>query len=133
MRFLCFISKFLLLFFIRALVVDSLILELLECDENWRTGLSGVPPNSVRCTRPYNSESATLGNSRAGFAIIHRTVRCATELSGVPAEQRLSAPTVDSCKVNSVTAEVRAGSQRGTGLSDATRRQSLQRSSSSEP
>jgi hypothetical protein len=36
-----------------------------------------VPPDSVRCTREIN------------FAIIHRTVRCCTGLSGVPAEQRL--------------------------------------------
>jgi hypothetical protein len=48
----------------------------LECAENWRTGLSGVPPDSVRCTRIVHSEPATLGNSRAPSAIIHRTVRC---------------------------------------------------------
>jgi hypothetical protein len=27
----------------------------------WRTGLSGVPPDSVRCTREINSELATFG------------------------------------------------------------------------
>jgi hypothetical protein len=53
---------------------------------------------TVRCTRPYNSKPATLGNSRARSAIIHRTVRCATRLCREPAEQRLSAPTVDSTK-----------------------------------
>jgi hypothetical protein len=57
-----------------------------------------VPPDSVRCTRPYNSKPATLGNSRACSAIIHRTVRCATRLCREPVEQRLSAPTVDSAK-----------------------------------
>jgi hypothetical protein len=36
------------------------------------------------------SETATLGNSRAASAIIHRTVRCATGLSSEPAEQRLT-------------------------------------------
>jgi hypothetical protein len=27
----------------------------------WRIGLSGVPPDSVRCTREINSELATFG------------------------------------------------------------------------
>jgi hypothetical protein len=35
---------------------------------NWRTGLSGAPGS-------YNSEPATLGNSRARSTIIHQTVR----------------------------------------------------------
>jgi hypothetical protein len=52
----------------------------------WRTGLSGVPPDSVRCTREPNSELATFKNSGSHSAIIHRTVRCSTGLSGVPAE-----------------------------------------------
>jgi hypothetical protein len=55
----------------------------------WRTGLSGAPPCSVRCTRGLQSELATFGNSGSRSAIIHRTVRCPTGLSGVPAEQRL--------------------------------------------
>jgi hypothetical protein len=29
----------------------------------WRTGLSGAPPDSVRCTREFHSELATVGNS----------------------------------------------------------------------
>jgi hypothetical protein len=67
----------------------------------WRIGLSGVPPDSVRCTREINSELATFGNSRSHSAIIHRTVWCGTGLSGVApdcpvhhAKQRLQAPTV---------------------------------------
>jgi hypothetical protein len=55
----------------------------------WRTGLSGVPPDSVRCTRESNSKLASLGKLGGRSAIIHRTVRCNTGLSGVPAEQRL--------------------------------------------
>jgi hypothetical protein len=67
-------------------------------------------------------------------AIIHRTIQCATELSGAPAEQRLASATVD-CNgrlqrysVRTVRAEVRAAA-RGTPnsaqyLSGATRRQS---------
>ena len=71
---------------------------------------------TVRCTRPYNSKPATLGNSRARSTIIHRTVWCATGLSGEPPEQRLSAPTVDSDRKNSATqyyAEVRAAKSEG--------------------
>jgi hypothetical protein len=67
----------------------------------WCTGLSGVPPDSVRCTREINFELATFGNSGSHSAIIHRTVRCSAGLSGVvpdypvcQAEQRLPAPTV---------------------------------------
>jgi hypothetical protein len=48
-----------------------------------------VPPDSVRCTRAVEAELATFGKIRGCSAIIHRTVRCHTGLSGVPAEQRL--------------------------------------------
>jgi hypothetical protein len=44
----------------------------------WRTGLSGVPPDSVRCTREIDSELASFGNLGGRSAIIHRTVRCAS-------------------------------------------------------
>jgi hypothetical protein len=37
---------------------------------------------------------ASFGFSGSHSAIIHRTVRCSTVLSGVPAEQRLTTPTV---------------------------------------
>jgi hypothetical protein len=40
---------------------------------------------TVRCTRPYNSKPATLRNSRACSAIIHRTIRWA---SGATASSR---------------------------------------------
>jgi hypothetical protein len=53
------------------------------------TGLSGAPPDSVRCTREFWSKLTTFGKSGSRSAIIHRTVRCCTGLSGVPAEQRL--------------------------------------------
>jgi hypothetical protein len=43
----------------------------------------------------------TFRFSRRTSAIIHRTVRCATGLSGVPAEQRLSARNGRLCRVNS--------------------------------
>jgi hypothetical protein len=41
-----------------------------------RTRLSGVPPDSVRCTRGLQLELATFGNFQSDSAIIHRTVRC---------------------------------------------------------
>jgi hypothetical protein len=60
-----------------------------KCALVWHTGLSGVPPDSVRCTRDFNSELLTFGNSGGRSTIIHRTVRWGTGLSGVPAEQQL--------------------------------------------
>jgi hypothetical protein len=63
---------------------------------------------------PYNSELFTLGFLRPCSAIIHRTVRCTTGLSGAPAEQRLPAQrstATDTCECYSawtVRAEVRA-------------------------
>jgi hypothetical protein len=71
---------------------------------------------------PYRVQPVTLGKTRARSATIHRTVRCATGLSGVPAGNGYPArnATVDSDSMNSTTqcaVEVRAASQRGTGLS----------------
>jgi hypothetical protein len=60
----------------------------------WRTGLSGVPPDSVRCTREINSELLSFRFLESHSAIIHRTVRCSTGLSGVPCEATTTAPTV---------------------------------------
>jgi hypothetical protein len=51
----------------------------------WRTGLFGVPPHSVQSLGSYKVEPATLGKMQARSAIIHRTVWCATGLSGEPA------------------------------------------------
>jgi hypothetical protein len=62
----------------------------------WRIGLSSVPPDSVRCPGPYSFKLATFGFLESRSAIIHRTVRCGTGLSGVPAKQRLASTTVDS-------------------------------------
>jgi hypothetical protein len=50
----------------------------------WRTGLSGVPPDSVRCTRELDAQLFTFGNFQRSSAIIHRTVRCTTGLCTVP-------------------------------------------------
>jgi hypothetical protein len=48
----------------------------------WRTGLSGVPPDSVCCTKEIHSKLATFGNLGSHSAIIHRTVRCAKRSNG---------------------------------------------------
>jgi hypothetical protein len=57
-----------------------------KCALVWRTGLSGVPPDSVRYTRDSNSELLTFRNSESHSAIIHRTVRCSTGQSGVASD-----------------------------------------------
>jgi transposase InsO family protein len=51
----------------------------------WRTGLSGVPPDSVRCTRVDQLELATFGflekplrYNSPDCPVWHRTVRCAS-------------------------------------------------------
>jgi hypothetical protein len=48
-----------------------------------------------------NLQLFTFGFLRHSSAIIHRTIRCATGLSGAPAEQRLPARNGRLCKVNS--------------------------------
>jgi hypothetical protein len=89
----------------------------------WRTGLFGVPPDSVRCTREIDSELASFGNLGDRSAIIHRTVQCNTGLSGVPAEQRLLRAngrlqrTLNALQCAPARIEVRAGARRHTGQS----------------
>ena len=60
----------------------------------WRTGLSGVPPDSVRCTRVDQLQLASFRFSGSHFDIIHRTVRCSTGLSGVPSGATVANATV---------------------------------------
>jgi hypothetical protein len=59
----------------------------------WRTGLSGVPPDSVRCTREIDSKLASLGNLGGRSAIIHRTVWCASGATAT-SRQRSSAENI---------------------------------------
>jgi hypothetical protein len=42
----------------------------------WRTGLSGAPPDSVRCTRELQAQLFVFRNSQGHSTIIHRTVWC---------------------------------------------------------
>jgi hypothetical protein len=94
-----------------------------KCALVWRTGLSGVPPDSVRCTREPDSKLATFENFGSHSAIIHRTVWCSTGLSGVPAEQRLLRAngrlqrTLNALQCAPARAEVRASARRHTGQS----------------
>jgi hypothetical protein len=55
----------------------------------WRTGPSGVPPDSVRCTRGLHAELFTFGKIQRCSAIIHRTVRCTPDSVRCSKEERL--------------------------------------------
>jgi hypothetical protein len=69
-------------------------------------------------------------------AIIHRTVRCAPDMSGEPAEQRLPAHQRSTANMNSdeqCRTEVRATKSEVTGLSDAAKRQRVPTVNSSKP
>jgi hypothetical protein len=89
-----------------------------------------MPPAVSGGPGPYKSKLATLGFFQRRSTIIHRTVRCATRLSSVIAEQRLFGATVD-CPVpltalqftTEVKAEVRGASDSEQWLSSATRSQ----------
>jgi hypothetical protein len=61
----------------------------LERADIWGTGHCPVRQARHPANQPLS------GFFWARSTIIHRTVRCATELSGEPAEQRLPGPTVD--------------------------------------
>jgi hypothetical protein len=83
-------------------------------------------------TGPYNFQQATLGNSESRSTIIHRTVRCATGLSGEPAEQRL--PTHQRSTVQSYSAlQCRGRSQRASDCSVQLEDKRLQRSTALNP
>jgi hypothetical protein len=56
----------------------------------WHTRLSGGAPDSVRCARLVRGELAALGTRRRRTAIIHRTVRWCTRLSGEPTVIRVN-------------------------------------------
>jgi hypothetical protein len=89
-----------------------------KCALIWRTGLSGVLPDSVWCTRDSNSELLTFRNYGGRSAIIHRTVRCSTGqclvthrtvrcASGATATSRQRS-SVEGIKCATVRAKVRA-------------------------
>jgi hypothetical protein len=56
-----------------------------KCALVWRTGLSGVPPDSVRCTRPVQGwtshsrvSAGALRYNSPDYPVCHRAVRCAS-------------------------------------------------------
>jgi hypothetical protein len=64
-----------------------------KCSLVWRTGLSGVPPDSVRCTREDCLQTLHLRVSQTQPTIIHRTVRCTTgQCSVLQSEAALNWP-----------------------------------------
>jgi hypothetical protein len=79
-----------------------------------------VPPNSDQCTRTVQGPNSHSRVFACALRYIHRTVRCATGLSGEPAGNGYLRATVD-CKstdeVNNAAAEVRAAKSEGTRLS----------------
>jgi hypothetical protein len=90
----------------------------LKCSLVWRTGLSGVPPDSVRCTREDRLQTLHLRVSQVQLR--YNSPDC-------PVHQRSNGylhATVDSdseqCSTVNAT-EVRAVGQRGTGLSGSHR------------
>jgi hypothetical protein len=60
-----------------------------------------VPPDSVRCTRALEAKLATFRNFQGRFAIIHRTVRCAS------GETATSRATVDYNRIKCATVRAR--------------------------
>jgi hypothetical protein len=104
----------------------------------WRTRLSGVPPDSVRCTRTVQLQTrhhrvsqATLRYNSPDCLLCHRIVRCTSGATTTSCNGRLQKPLTPWIVKNSAH---RSQSSRtvqwtvpvwcGTGLSGATRRQS---------
>jgi hypothetical protein len=71
-----------------------------KCALVWRIGLSGVPPDSVRCTRTVQLRTLHLRVSQASLRynspdcpVCHRTVRCTSGATALQRNGRLhSAP-----------------------------------------
>jgi hypothetical protein len=91
-----------------------------KCSLVWRTGLSGAPPDCVRCTREERLQTLHLRVSQAHLRynspdcpVCHWTVRCTSGATAICAQRS----TLQSEQWNS---DLRAASQRGTRLSGAT-------------
>jgi hypothetical protein len=85
---------------------------------------------------PYKLKLFTLGFLRTRSTIIHRTVWCATKLSGVTAEQRLFGATVDytvPLTALQFMAEVRAEVRGALDSEQCHQKLALQQSTASEP
>jgi hypothetical protein len=80
----------------------------------WRTGLSGVPPDSVRCTRVNRPQTLHLRVSPDALRynsldcpVCHRTVRCTKRSNGYQRNGRLHSALTEL----QFAAEVRAGAR----------------------
>jgi hypothetical protein len=99
----------------------------IECVDFWRTRHYPMHQTEQPANQPLS------GFFQACSTIIHRTVRCATELSGGPAEQRLPVRQRSTAQMNSVATEVRAQKSKVTGLSGAAKRQMTPTVNNSKP
>jgi hypothetical protein len=90
----------------------------------WRTGLSGVPPDSVQCTRGLCAELLSLGNFQSRRAIIHRTVRCTPDSVWCSKRTRLWNLAASGMR-NGCSAIIHRTCPVYTGLSDVTAGQRL--------
>jgi hypothetical protein len=101
----------------------------------WRTGLSGVPPDSVRCTRVDRLQTchlwvleAPLRYNSPDCPVCHRTVRCTSGATASQRNGRLQRSTVKNSACRSQSSRQRRTEQCtvpvqcGTGLFGATRR-----------
>jgi hypothetical protein len=93
-----------------------------KCALVWRTGLSGVPPDSVRCTRTVQLRTRHLRVSEAMLRynssdclVCHRTVRCTSEATTLQRNNRLHS----ALTVPQYAAEVRGASDSEQCLSGA--------------
>jgi hypothetical protein len=110
----------------------------------WRTGLSGVPPNSVRCTRVVRLQTLHLRVSEAALRcnspdcpVCHRAVRytsgaTASQCNGQLQRSPATLQCADSSRRSQSSRQRRTGQctvpvRCGTVLSGATRRQSSNR------
>jgi hypothetical protein len=108
-----------------------------ECALVWRTGLSGVPPDSVRCTRAVHEST---GHSRVStIALRYNSPDCPVpqRSNGYPAQRSIATDTLQRYSARTVHTEVRAviigAPDSEQCMSGATRGQSLQRSETPEP
>jgi hypothetical protein len=87
----------------------------------WRTGLPGVPPDSVRCTRVDQLELATFGflemplrYNSLECPVCHRTVRCAIGATTSKRNGRLQR-SADRCTVRGQSAQSQSSARRRIG------------------
>jgi hypothetical protein len=102
-----------------------------KCALVWRTGPSGVPPDSVRCTRTVQLRTLHLRVSLAPLRynspdcpVCHRTVRCTKRSNGYQRNGRLQRTPANATVRAEVRAAVRGAPDSEWCLSGATRRQS---------